>query len=49
MVGMICGKSRFQVGSERERELRMMKEDLETNAVKMMEVEREVRGGMMLT
>jgi len=29
MVGMTCGKDRFQAGSERERELWMVKEEME--------------------
>jgi len=29
MVEMICGKDRFQDGSERERELEMMKEEMQ--------------------
>jgi len=29
MVGMICGRDRFIAGSEKERELWMMKEEIE--------------------
>jgi len=29
MVGMICGKDRFEAGSERKRELWMLKEEME--------------------